>query len=87
MAQDNPYYYIIVESYVVGKGSGLRGDVHIRPVQGERFSQGLHVECSRTLIKNYPVGTKFKIKVKLTDNEGQGEYLYSHYNWKYEVVS
>ncbi len=86
MAQDNPYYYIIVESYVVSKGSGLRGDVHIRPVQGEKFSQSLHVECTKAMTKNYPVGTRFRIKVKLTDRENQGEYLYSHYSWKYEVV-
>ena len=86
MAQDNPYHYIIVESYISKNTSGLHGEIHIRPIKGERFTQNLHVECSKALSKNYPVGTKFKIQVKLTDRENSGEYLYSHYNWKYEVI-
>lgn len=86
MAQDNPYYYVVVESYVPKDTSGLHGKVHIRPVGGERFSQDLHVECSKALSENYPIGTKFKIKAKLTDRKDGGEYLYSHYKWKYEVL-
>lgn len=87
MAQDNPYHYVVVESYIPKYTSGLHGKIHIRPVAGERFSQDLHVECSKALTKNYPAGTKFRIKVKLTDRENGGEYLYSHYKWKYEVLS
>ena len=87
MAQDNPYYYVIVESYIPKDTSGLHGKVHIRPAEGGRFSQSLHVECSKALSENYPVGTKFKIKAKLTDREDGGEYLYSHYKWKYEVIT
>lgn len=87
MAQDNPYYYVIVESYMPQDTSGLHGKVHIRPAAGEQFPQDLHVECSKALSENYPVGTQFRIKAKLTDREDGGEYLYSHYKWQYEVLS
>ncbi|MEZ5903369.1 MAG: hypothetical protein R3D88_08725 [Alphaproteobacteria bacterium] len=39
VAQDNPYYYVIVESYIPKDTSGLHGKVHIRPAEGGRFSQ------------------------------------------------
>ena len=89
MAQDNPYVYnFYVESFMPSRTSGLHGAIHIRPVEGERYPQTMRVECSKILSEQYPVGTKFKLaKVKLTDREGRGEYLYSRYNWKYEVIS
>ena len=86
MAKDNPYVYVVVESYKPSSTSGLHGEVHIRPVKGEQFSQSINVECSKKLSKEYPVGTKFRIKAKLTDREGSGEFLYSSYSWSYEVI-
>ncbi len=86
MAQDNPYVSLVVESYVPKESSGLHGSVHIRPVAGGPYPTSLHVECSKKLSKDYPVGTKFRIRAKLTDREGGGEYLYSYYRWKYEVL-
>ncbi len=38
------------------------------------------------MVRNYPVGTRFKVKVKLTDREGGGEFLYSHHSWKFDVL-
>ena len=72
MAKDNPYIYVIVESYIPDKTSGLHGKVHIRPAKGQKYDQSLHVRCSKMLSKDYPVGTKFRIKAKLTDREGGG---------------
>ena len=86
MAQDNPYEYVVVESCVPPESSGLRGRVHIRPVAGQRYPTTLHVECSRKLCRDYPVGTRFRIRAKLTDREGGGEFLYSYFGWKHEVV-
>lgn len=84
---DEAYRMIIVESYRATRTGGLQGDVHVRPVAGQGLPTDLHVECSRSLRRNYPVGTKFRIKAKLTDREGGGEYLYSHHGWKYDVVA
>lgn len=81
-----PYQEVIVESYRPASTAGLHGAVHVRPVAGQGFPPGLHVECSRAIVRNYPVGTRFRIRAKLTDRLGQGQYLYSHYNWAYEVI-
>jgi hypothetical protein len=85
--QDNKYSDVIVESYCPKSTSGLHGSIHIRPTLGEKFPQNLHVECSKRLVKDYPVGTKFKIQAKLTDREGGGKYLYCYYRWPYEVLN
>jgi hypothetical protein len=87
MAQDNPYEYIVVETYYPTNTSGLHGSVHVRPVPAEKYSTSLQVECSKSLVRDYPVGTRFRIRAKLTDREGGGQYLYSYFGWKAEIVS
>ena len=77
-----PYRYVIVESYRE-RGSGLHGDVHIRPIVSEGLPLGIRVECAKSLSRDYPVGTKFRIKAKLTDREDGGEFLYSYFGWKF----
>jgi hypothetical protein len=86
MAKDEPYKIITVESYRPSSTSGLHGEIHIRPIAGYGYPPNMHVECSKKLSENYPVGTKFKINAKLTDRGGQGEYLYSYHGWKPEVM-
>jgi hypothetical protein len=83
---DEPYIHVIVESFVPSTTSGKRGKVHIRPAEGQGIDQNLFVECSKSLSKDYPVGTQFRIQAKLTDREGAGEYLYSSWRWPVEVV-
>ncbi|WP_413728471.1 hypothetical protein [Sodalis sp. RH19] len=86
---EEPYCYVVVESFIPNKKSGKHGKIHIRPVSGQsNYPPSLQVECSKQLsdTKLHPVGTKFKIRAKLTDREDGGEYLYSSYRWAYEVV-
>ena len=80
-----PYRNVVVESYRES-GSGLHGDIHMRPVPTEGFPPGTRVECSKSLSRDFPVGTKFRIKAKLTDREDGGEFLYSYFGWKFEVL-
>jgi hypothetical protein len=80
------YEWVDVESYLPARTGGLHGKVHVRPLPGQRFSVHLHVQCSRSITENYPVGTRFRLLAKLTDKEGGGEFLYSSYRWKYEVL-
>jgi hypothetical protein len=86
MAQSNPYRWIEVESFIPDSTSGRHGLVHIRPVAGQGLSTDLFVECSKSLSRNYPVGTRFRVRAKLTDKEGGGEFLYSYFGWDYEVL-
>jgi hypothetical protein len=83
---DEPYQMVKVESYRPSQTSGLHGAVHIRPCPGQGLPTTLHVECSKALSRDYPVGTVFRIRAKLTDREGSGEFLYSYHGWKYEVI-
>ena len=83
------YEWVEVESFVPGNTGGLHGKVHIRPVGGGAYPSDLRVECSKKLsdTKRYPLGTRFRIWAKLTDREGGGQFLYSSWQWKYDVVS
>lgn len=83
---DEPYVYIVAESYRPDRMGGLHGLVHIRPAPGQIFPQSLQIEGSKSLSRNYPVGTRFRLKVKLTDRLGGGEYLYTSWQWKVEII-
>jgi hypothetical protein len=86
MAQSNPYEWIVVESYKPTRTSGLHGPIHVRPVAGQGYSTDLQVECSRSLVRDFPLGTRFRLRVKLTDRESGGEYLYSYWGWAFDVL-
>ena len=79
------YRQITVESYLT---LGSSGSVHIRPISGQYYPTDIRVQCSRELtdLKKYPLGTRFKIRAKLTDRGGEGEYLSSHHKWPFEVM-
>jgi hypothetical protein len=79
------YQQVIVETYS-GRKPGKSSLIHVRPVAGQLFPQTMDVECSRSMRKNHPVGTKFLIWAKETDREGGKPFLYSHFDWPYEVV-
>lgn len=82
------YSMIKVESYYES-GSGLHGDVHIRPLAGQSpFETRMRVECSKILMdsKVHKVGTKFLIKAKITNREGGTPFIYSSYAWPYTVL-
>lgn len=55
---------------------------------GEEFPTYLRVECSKDLMnpRIHPVGTRFRLRVKLTDREGGNEFLYSYFGWPVEVL-
>lgn len=78
--------WVDVESYMPAQTGGLHGKIHVRPLRVQGFPLNLHVECSRAIRKDYPVGTRFRILAKLTDRKGGGEFLYFSYQWTYEVL-
>ncbi len=81
------YDFIIVESFIPKKTSGRHGNIHIKPVEGQDpYNSEMFVQCSKELANNYPVGTRFRIKAKITRREGGTPFIYSSYNWTYEVL-
>lgn len=84
--RDGSYRMVVVESFRPVNTSGLHGEVHIRPIAGQGLSTEMFVECSKKLSERYPVGTRFRIKAKVTDREGSRPFLYSYFGWPYELV-
>lgn len=80
------YKEVVIETYL-GRGTTSSGGVRARPVDGQGLDTYMNVECSSKMRKNYPVGSKFLIEAKLTSKEGGSEFLYSHYNKPYKVLS
>jgi hypothetical protein len=86
--KNQDYEFIIVESFRPIITVGLRGEIHIRPIENqEPFLFTMMVECSKDLVNDYPLGTKFRIKGKITQREGGTKFIYSHYKWPYEVLN
>ncbi|MDI1318094.1 hypothetical protein [Flavobacterium sp.] len=85
--KNQEYKEIIVESFIINNSSGKHGLIHIRPLPNQfPFEEHMLVECSKVLITDFPVGTKFSIKAKITSREGGKEFIYSHYSWSYKVL-
>lgn len=87
MAKSNDYTDIIVETYQTGIMSLGYNGVVVRPIAGQAFPTNLKVECSREINRDFPVGTRFRLKVKLTDKQGSAPFLYSSYKWPFKVVT
>jgi hypothetical protein len=85
MAKDNPYITVVVETYE-NKGEPAAERIRARPVAGQGLPTTMKVECSARMRNGYPVGTRFRIRAKVTDREGGTEFLYTHYSWAYAVV-
>lgn len=84
---DKRYVYIVAESFEPVEPGTSTKLIHIRPVPGQSFPPSLRVEGRKELAQDYPVGTKFRIKVKLTDRLGKRPYLYTSWQWPIEVVA
>ena len=81
------YDFIIVESFIPDDTSARHSMVHIRPLPfQDPYHESMFVECSKNLSKNYPLGTRFRIKAKITSKEGGTPFVYSYYRWPYEVL-
>jgi hypothetical protein len=81
------YDYIIVQSFITNE-RGKHGPVHIKPLPNqEPYLETMFVQCSKVLSKDFPVGTKFRIKAKIiTPTNGNRPFVSSHYTWPFEVI-
>jgi hypothetical protein len=79
------YQQLIVETYYDVRARES-SHVRVRPAADQAFPTTMNVECSRSIRSRYPVGTRFYIYAKETDKEGGNPFLYSHYDWPFEVL-
>jgi len=81
-----PTVRVMVESYRASATGGMHGDVHVRPVAGQGYPTHLNIRCPHEMKRNYPVGTRFWIRAKLTDREGGTDFMSTHHSWPWELV-
>ena len=87
MAQPTePHLFVVVESFLPASTAGLHGEIHVRPVAGQGNDTAMHVRCPKALGRDHPLGTRFRIRAKLTDREGGKPFLSTHHSWPYEVL-
>jgi len=82
---EEPYIRIIVETYIES-GSGLHGDIHVRPIAGQGVPRNLRVRFPRALRSAHEIGTRFYVYAKVTDREGGGEFIHTNHAWDVEVL-
>jgi hypothetical protein len=82
---EEPYIRVVVETYYES-GSGLHGDIHVRPIAGEQPPRSLRVRFPKALRHAHPVGTRFLVYAKLTDKEGGNDFVHTNHAWDVEVL-
>lgn len=86
--KDEPYHYVAVENFVPEGYEPTSALVRVRPLSGQGVDQNVRVECDRYHMRyDFPLGTVFIIKGKLTDREGGPEFIYSYFGWPYITIS
>jgi hypothetical protein len=76
-----------VESFEDPNRSERRGRVFLRPVKDQKFPTSLLLEGNRSLVQDYPVGTRFKVQVSLMKRPGGEQYLFTSWQWDSQVLS
>lgn len=76
-----------VESFALGAGQGSLQRLGLRPMPGQKFSPGLLVQGNKSLVNDYPVGTRFKVQVALMTTPTGSQYLFSSWQWDTTVLA
>ena len=82
----NSYRDVLIETYR-NINSPSSKSIRARPVTGQGLDTSMNVECSSSMRKSHPVGTKFILRAKITTREGGTPFIYSRFDWPYRVVS
>jgi hypothetical protein len=83
---DDIYYDVLAQTFL-NPGENTNAKIRIKPYPGQGLSEDLRIACNRKMREQHPVGTIFKLTVKVTRKEGGTPFLYCNYNWDYEVLS
>lgn len=80
------YKEYLVETFLASSEQSEK-KIRVRPVAGQGLPVSMRVECSSSMRRSHPIGTKFLIMGKVTDKEGGSKFIYSSFKWKYRVVT
>lgn len=75
-----------VESFDI-PGANRDMKVGLRPVRGQKFPSHLLLEGNKSLVVDYPVGTRFKVQAALMKRVDGAEYLFSSWQWDVKIIS
>ena len=75
-----------IESFQDTDKSGAYSKIALRPVQGAKFSSTLRLEGNKSLVEDYPVGTRFRVQAALATRPTGGQYLYTSWQWDSKVL-
>jgi hypothetical protein len=64
-----------------------RGQVALRPAKNQKFPVSILLEGNKSLVEDYPVGTRFRVQVSLAQRPGGEEYLFTSWQWDARVLS
>ena len=76
--------HVVVETFTA-MGENSHNKVRVRPISSEGFKNEARVQCSTSMRKNHPLGTKFELFLIVRD-AGETPTLYAHHNADYRVV-
>jgi hypothetical protein len=82
---DEPYVWLIVETYRE-RGSGLHGDIHVRPIPGQVVPPSYRVRFPKAPRRAYKLGQRFRVPAKITDKEGGNKFVHTNHAWDYVVI-
>ena len=86
MLPSNPHP-VEIESFDIPGGASSANTTALRALDGQGFSARLLVEGNKSLAKDYPVGTRFKVQAALLNRPDGSEYLFSSWQWDVKVVA
>ena len=67
-------------------GTGSHGKVGLRPVRGQKFPASLLLEGNKSLVQDYPVGTRFKVQAALMNRPNGAQYLFTSWQWDVKIL-
>jgi hypothetical protein len=79
------YFYVIIET-LQAPGEFSHNSIRARPITGQGLPANMRVECSTSMRKKHPVGTKIKIWAQKKQT-GYASHLYTHFSWEYKVLT
>lgn len=96
MALEQNYHKLWFVSFHLQVTTGHRDPIQLKLIPDQEIPDEVVRECKlrlidpytlltsrkENLVSDYPVGTKFLLKVKLTDRDGGGLYFFNYHKWE-----
>jgi len=86
MVLPDDHQTVEVESFEGPARDGLRAKILVRPVKDQKFPSSLLLEGNKSLVEDYPVGTRFKVQVALMKRPSGAQYLFTSWQWDTRVI-